>query len=299
MNLQKTQPIKQKAMLLGKKLDPQNKLAIDYNDCVTKYLNDICKPVFDNFGCTLFEYIRLFFDNTCINISTNQKWLIHNYTQCPMGTVLEKHLKLIPIGSTRYILNGFTEKELQNPMLAQAYSFDIWNGLCVYKRYQNECECFLFATTRNNASIVDFYMNERTLIEKFIYFFKEKAAPFIDDSDLRRRTVLMPERELLAQAIVPTVDNRKNFINQVETHKFSFCIGNEKFQFSKKETQCLCLSAYGNSAKQIARVLGISPRTVEDYLSNIKRKTNINDRAVLINSFHENIGTQEYMKIFI
>ena len=137
-------------------MDPgvTNQSAIEYNNGINQYLNDICAPLFTNFGITLFEYIRVFFDGTCLNLSTNQDWLVHNYTKCPMGTLLQKHLKLIPIGTTRYIPYGYSERELTNPMLFECYNFDIWNGLYVYKRFEKFCECFVFASKRINTGIM-------------------------------------------------------------------------------------------------------------------------------------------------
>ena len=43
---------------------------------------------------------------------------------------------------------------------------------------------------------------------------------------------------------------------------------------TKREWDCVKLSLKGKSAKEVARVLGISHRTVEVYLSNAKRKFN-------------------------
>lgn len=279
--------------------DRTNQSAINYNKGISAYLKDICKPLFDNFGLSLFEYIKIFFDETCLNISTNQEWLIHNYTKCPMGTMIEEHVRRIPVGTTRYIPFGYSERELKNPMLFEAYSFDIWNGLYVYKRYEQECECFVFAANRGKTSIMDFYMNERFLIEKFINYFREKAQPFIDSFDLQKRTILHKKIFRESNFLQEKNDDSKDHGELFQANKFYLNVGESKVQLSRREIQCLCLLSYGQSSKQISDVLGISRRTVESYINILKDKTEKKYRPELIKVFHDYIGTNENMKIFL
>jgi DNA-binding CsgD family transcriptional regulator len=51
---------------------------------------------------------------------------------------------------------------------------------------------------------------------------------------------------------------------------------------SKREAECLRLTARGCSAKQVAYQLGISQRTVEEYLNNIKLKFGVFSKSELI-----------------
>jgi DNA-binding CsgD family transcriptional regulator len=54
---------------------------------------------------------------------------------------------------------------------------------------------------------------------------------------------------------------------------------------SKREKECVSFLSKGYTDKQIARQLGISPRTVETYLSAAKHKLSIATRAELIAAF--------------
>lgn len=55
---------------------------------------------------------------------------------------------------------------------------------------------------------------------------------------------------------------------------------------SKRESDVLPYTLKGYGAKQIARVLKISPRTVEMHLENIKEKLNVKSRVELIDLFN-------------
>ncbi len=51
---------------------------------------------------------------------------------------------------------------------------------------------------------------------------------------------------------------------------------------SKRETECLHFWMQGKSAKQIAAILGLSQRTVENYINNIKIKWNCYSKSQVI-----------------
>jgi len=52
--------------------------------------------------------------------------------------------------------------------------------------------------------------------------------------------------------------------------------------------QCLQLTVKGYTAKKIAQQLGISYRTVEEYLNNIRIKAGANSKSALIEMTMEN-----------
>jgi DNA-binding CsgD family transcriptional regulator len=62
---------------------------------------------------------------------------------------------------------------------------------------------------------------------------------------------------------------------------------------SNQEIKCLRLLLRGMTMKMIARCLGISPRTVEHYLENIKIKLNVNSKPELIDKMMDYFLTQE------
>lgn len=53
-------------------------------------------------------------------------------------------------------------------------------------------------------------------------------------------------------------------------------------QFSKRELEVLQCLARGQSNKQIADTLGISPKTIDSHRTNLLRKTNVNTTAALL-----------------
>jgi len=61
-----------------------------------------------------------------------------------------------------------------------------------------------------------------------------------------------------------------------ETHR------NLSPQLTFKETRCAELVLEGNTAKEIAKILNLSPRTIEHYFEKLKQKFECRSKAMLI-----------------
>ncbi len=59
-----------------------------------------------------------------------------------------------------------------------------------------------------------------------------------------------------------------------------------KINFTPREEQCLIQLTQGKSAKEVAKVLKISHRTVESYLESIKQKLGCRNKFELIGKLH-------------
>jgi DNA-binding CsgD family transcriptional regulator len=57
---------------------------------------------------------------------------------------------------------------------------------------------------------------------------------------------------------------------------------NSGIHLSRRELQCLQLSILGKSARKAGIVLGLSQRTVEGYLNNVKKKLAVKSKSEMI-----------------
>ena len=60
----------------------------------------------------------------------------------------------------------------------------------------------------------------------------------------------------------------------------------EESPFSQREKEVLLTLSMGKTAKEAARLLNLSPRTIEFYLNNLKHKTGAHNKLQLINFFY-------------
>lgn len=59
----------------------------------------------------------------------------------------------------------------------------------------------------------------------------------------------------------------------------------QPLNLSRRETQCIELLKDGNTSKQIALQLDLSPRTIDHYLENCMNKLNVSTRAELVSEY--------------
>lgn len=71
---------------------------------------------------------------------------------------------------------------------------------------------------------------------------------------------------------------------------------NTTVDFSKRELECLQLTLRGKTAKQIGVILGLSSRTVEQYLGNLKYKMGVTSKSALIECALKQFGLSIYIK---
>ena len=86
--------------------------------------------------------------------------------------------------------------------------------------------------------------------------------------------ILNPDIYELIQ-ILSKINNEKNPVYTLSKKYLHIAL-------SQREEQCLFYLVYGKTAKMIGKILGLSPRTVEHYIDNIKSKFGCNTKMELI-----------------
>lgn len=72
------------------------------------------------------------------------------------------------------------------------------------------------------------------------------------------------------------------------------CFSKPRTYFSKREKECIQFLLMGMTAKEIAKKLQLSHRTVESYLENIKYKTECPSKSQLISKI-----LTDYAEVYI
>lgn len=113
--------------------------------------------------------------------------------------------------------------------------------------------------------MIDFYLNNLDFLQKFCDYFKEAGKSLISHA----------EQNKLMHDFYDDYSNKgieqPQFINSNDFYYIS-----RKFEYtlSPRQYEVAYLLIKGQRAKQIARALEISHRTVEDYIANLKNKLN-------------------------
>ena len=130
--------------------------------------------------------------------------------------------------------------------------------------------------TQDIDFIVNVYLNNLDMLDRFVLFFNDRAERLLKKAE--RTKIILPgklyqQSEEKIHTSPALADMIEGVINEMQIKKYR--IKHEKYQhikLSSRELDCIFLYQDGKTAKETARELNISQRTVETYFENIKNK---------------------------
>lgn len=287
--------------------NPTNSSALQYNYSVADRISVLCEPLFNNFNITVFGYTHFFNNGTYIDLCTNIEWQNHFIEYFASDLFISEYMTGIFKNGTRYVMwdNDIThiKDKTHKDFIVDSCRFDIWHGFTIYKHFENTVEAWHFATTKDNNRIFNFYLNYLDLLEHFIRYFREKASDILDPSDKQKLIALQDNSFALAALsdiphdIISLGEKIKEFMKETNINRY--CINTKKnvVCLSPREVECLLHLSKNKTTKETAKLLNLSPRTIDAYIENIKKKLDCKRRSQLIEIFLESFNTT-YMKIF-
>ncbi len=254
-------------------------------------LDEICKPLIKN-GITIFTYLKNFDDGSQINLSNNGLWLEHYYKYELYKTSLFEY-------SPETYKSGFllwpTESNLEVLKHGRTY-FDSDNGITVIEQGIGYSEFYFFSGSTKDPWLVNFYVNNLDFLKKFILLFKEKLEGRLKILEKNRiiipkhyralnknfEKILMPilKENIHINTALPSLKGKSNNLPPFESIPFA---NNILSTLTKRELDIASCLLKGKTAKETGRILFISPRTVEQYLENMKEKFNCKNKFQLAN----------------
>lgn len=258
-----------------------------------------------------FELFTLYFKEKFLEVTNMQK-----INEMSLPTVsresFQQHKENIDRSLFGYFKRVFTRRKLSSVPKTQIIDKKLFLNL--------EVEILKHLSQgKNLEEIADFLKLSKPIIEDVLNKVKSKVGVHSKSKliDLYRknfkveiplsrsshftyfRTPLpIASKESLIQNTENTIQSTSNIHNSTST-SIALHQGINSINLSKREIECLLLLSRGKKIKEIARYLGISPRTVESYLENLKCKLNVYTRSELIDLYYANIKDElEFNKQF-
>jgi len=272
---------------------------LEFSKSICEKLEPIIAPVTSHLGVTTFGYRKFFVDGRSFLLSNNYSWnnfflekfdkkIIPSYESEVNSVVNENKMHCVRVG----------QPDQRDLFLNALYDFNIWNTCSFYRKCGDGIEGFHFASTRDNMSVVKEYSNNRSIFERFSYYFKNKLNDVMNAENLMKAAspIISPE-------IFKTPQNGHSqeeqsitdFLTMTPINKFFFNVNGEETILSFQEFRSLALLSQGKTAKEIGRILKLSPRTVEDYIEKIKHKVKVTSRSHLIDVFFQNFQKNQHL----
>lgn len=233
-------------------------------------VNEICKPLRD-IGITYFNYIKIYKNGSRELLTNNAYWIEHFYQNAlylTAGVIDVEHL--LPKG---YFL--WSELDLNDPAYSQGQEiFDIDNGVSFVIRRDEITYLYIFASTKDNVRINNFYIRNVDLFRRFIQYFHDRGSDLIKQAKANK--IFLPEQQIVNPNRLKNIEIsshiRTAFYKKTEMDRFYLLDISDGLYLTPKQAEIAAYLVMGATAKQCARHLGISHRTVETYIEEIKQK---------------------------
>lgn len=234
---------------------------------------EVSKSLRDKFGITYFAHVISFHDGKIAALISNHEvaihWVVNQYAipgNNHQGANLPSGYYLVSYMGDLY------PKEYQETLLKL---FNVDHMLLIVDSNPLYVDIFSFATEPDNFKIVNFYLNNINVLKSFILHYKEKCKKLINKA--MKECVLLPPASLIVPNPTTHEIDFENLPNKVQlTHDISL---------TKREIECLLLVSKGKTAKEVAKIMKISPRTVEFFINKCKSKLGCQFKSNLIEKF--------------
>lgn len=238
-----------------------NYSALNYNLQVFNRAVEICSPLFSYSCVKSFRYFRIFENGDYINISTNQEWLNERVTKIHNNsTVFQKSACSAVDNKMSFYL---WPTDCRDAVLDLFKKHNIFHGITAYKRSGSSVEAWSFGATVADSQAANFYINNLDILNKFISYFNICAKELIDVTDSSK----------LAHFSNPISIEKfqQPSAESFPTTGFSSPCG-KKNLLTNRQLECLKLISNGRTAREVARIMNVSSRTVESHINTIKDK---------------------------
>lgn len=229
-------------------------------------INQVITPLITYFGLDSFNFHKTYNDDSQIRLSNTPNWY-HYYLTNKLYQQSIFELPAYHYSKTRLIWSNI---DTHNVILKEASQFGIKYGITLVEPVSDGCEFYFLGTTSNDQTVINKYLSNFHLLEKFITNFKNSGKQLLSLAEQHK--IIAHDWQLNKLTFTP--------IHNIE--RIAFLASIYGFEFTSRELECVPLLLKGLSSKQIAERLKISFRTVEVYIENLKRKTGTYNKKELI-----------------
>lgn len=238
---------------------------------VTDAVNNICQPLFEHTEVDYVAYLRIY-NNKMLVIESNHgfgEWFLANEkynVSRPTTSPKERSHKGGYYLSDSWNKNN-THPELISLVRDEQNIFQHHHGLLKMRTTDDYNEILSFNTSVKSTRMNDWYLANLDVFDKFIAYFKEKAAPLIQQAEKNCFQVI--EYKSIGEA---RYDADIGLITEQHLYAIKNKINLQYALLTPREKECVYWLFCGKNVPEIALILGISKRTVEKFIMRIKEK---------------------------
>lgn len=244
-----------------------------------KQFSEVCDPIFKATPINYIGLARLYKDGSRSYLISDPKWgevLLENKyhlagTEDALVHGPECSHQLWSM-SSMFTLNQQTQNLFQD-CVANNYG----NGITLIERGKDFVEFFHICADSGYENVDPYLSNNIDLLWNYVLYIRDCLS---HDLKLKNAYNKKYQYKIISPNNHLPLDNNKHLLLNTKKTYLGGYFGD--VYFTTKEMDCLILLFQKQSSKGIAKILGLSPRTVEFYIDNIKQKIQCSTKTELI-----------------
>lgn len=246
---------------------------------MTDNSQNICSPLFSLLGINYFSFYRVYSDGQRIRLTTNPNWAKHYYENdyFRYGQI-ERHPHLYESGIALW--DHWPKDTLAWKTVGKdaQENFDIDHGFNIVKQQGDFMDVFELTAPPTKPEINNIYLRYLDSIYNFITYFYSQAAPLIHIFEKNKLNFPIDNDIFFRKDESGLFKTENTFSGSSNT---VLAINGFSVEITKREMEALTQIFRGKTAKEAAKALSLSPRTIEDYIQRVREKTGLKSRSEL------------------
>lgn len=266
--------------------EKQNTEAFQFNIGSAPKLREISSPFMKNYGISGICYFRYFKDGRILRLGTIDEWTRRFFQLKLFNSKDGDHSDLIKALENKehiIIQTGIPEGEVSHTL----FELGIWNSCGLFRNLENSIEAFFLAGKKDDSRVINFFLNEREMVNHFILYIKDqmkdeicKESGYIN-SNIDMTHLMNQCRHNSHKSEI----EKKALLVETPIKHYHLTGFQGDIVLTPREYQVTQLLSSGLTCKEIAKKIGITHRTVETFVSNVKFKTGCITKSELIKIF--------------
>ncbi|MBA3537577.1 MAG: helix-turn-helix transcriptional regulator [Tatlockia sp.] len=248
---------------------------------------DLCNLI-RPFGIHHFTYLKQYQNGKRISLSNKPSWIADYYNlDLYKSSLFEK-----PFEGTKSSFDlWFSDYDLDVYRHGKLY-YNTMHSISIVEYQSCSYETWLFATTPDNAQAIHYLSNNREILYHFILYLKDEGRAIFKSAE--KSAIVIPETGWESPCLSWPQDadycnkfekEKAAFFAKTPIHRFTY---DNNLSFSHREMVCIYHLLNFKTAAETAKIMNISPRTVESYLDNIKNKLGCSTRGEVFQKLKDN-----------
>lgn len=241
-----------------------------------KWIDKICKPITTYLPIEIVSYVRFFPDGTRFCLSNSPNFIQHfvkdfdYFRSVPNPIMAEGLNSMVRIADVNALIvtTDSRLKDLYTNMMADGVGiFKVQPPYSILVSKPGYFEEFSFFPSSTYRGAYEKLIVNYEALRHFMFYFIDQTSDLMRHATLHRylnRELTTPSEEKVSDLCLQAMNTKKYYFDS-------------NTYLTKREAHCAYFITKNYSASQIADMMGISNRTVEDYIHNIKLKSQVSN----------------------